>query len=88
VVWEFLAFIIVAAKSRKAVEDAEDETGTDVDTHDTTYVIWLIFLMLWVYPSVGFVMEVHKGIMSRETYPREEFSCCCINNRNIRNPQY
>ena len=36
-----------------------------------------IAMVLIIYPHVGFVHEVKSGILSRETYPREEFSCCC-----------
>ena len=32
----------------------------------------------FLYPHIGFIMEVKKGIMTRDTYPREEFSCCCV----------
>lgn len=30
-----------------------------------------------VYPHVAYLSEVHRGILTRETYPREEYSCCC-----------
>lgn len=36
---------------------------------------------LFLYPHIGFIMEVKKGIMTRETYPREEYSCCCVTAR-------
>jgi hypothetical protein len=32
---------------------------------------------LYMSPGIGFIMEVRNGTMSRETYPREEYSCCC-----------
>lgn len=32
---------------------------------------------LYLYPLIGLIMEIKKGIMSRETYPREAYSCCC-----------
>lgn len=32
---------------------------------------------LYLYPLIGLNMEIKKGIMSRETYPREAYSCCC-----------
>lgn len=37
----------------------------------------LLFVSLNIYPCVGFIVEVRKGIMSKETYPREEYSCFC-----------
>jgi len=36
--------------------------------------IWAIF----VYPTVGLILEIKKGIMSKENYPREAYSCCCV----------
>ena len=33
---------------------------------------------IWIYPHVGFIEQVCKGIMSKDTYAREEFSCCCV----------
>jgi uncharacterized membrane protein HdeD (DUF308 family) len=42
------------------------------------YCIWTLVAILWVYPSIAFIIEVRKGIMTRETYPREEYSCCCF----------
>jgi len=36
------------------------------------------FVLLWIYPSVFLTVEIKKGIMTKETYPREEMSCCCV----------
>lgn len=46
-----------------------------------TYVLTAIFTLLWVYPSVFLSVEIKKGIMTKETYPREEMSCCCVDRR-------
>eukprot|EP00529_Nitzschia_sp_RCC80_P031977 CAMPEP_0113459552 /NCGR_PEP_ID=MMETSP0014_2-20120614/10514_1 /TAXON_ID=2857 /ORGANISM="Nitzschia sp." /LENGTH=218 /DNA_ID=CAMNT_0000351145 /DNA_START=91 /DNA_END=747 /DNA_ORIENTATION=+ /assembly_acc=CAM_ASM_000159 len=43
------------------------------------YIIQAIVTMLWCYPFFGLINEIKKGIMSKETYPREEYSCCCTN---------
>jgi hypothetical protein len=32
-----------------------------------------------IAPMIRFIKEVRSGIMSPETYPRENFSCCCTN---------
>jgi hypothetical protein len=37
-----------------------------------------VVMCLYVYPHIGFIVQVYKGIMSRETYPREEYCCCCV----------
>ena len=36
---------------------------------------------LWIYPHIVFCVEVRSGVLCRETYGREEFSCCCIAKR-------
>lgn len=41
----------------------------------------IVFACLWtalfLYPTVGLIVEINKGIMSEKTYPREAYSCCC-----------
>lgn len=32
---------------------------------------------LYLYPVVGLILEIKSGVMSKETYPREAYSCCC-----------
>jgi len=41
-------------------------------------VFTAFFVLLWIYPSVFLTVEIKKGIMTKETYPREEMSCCCV----------
>lgn len=31
----------------------------------------------FLYPHVAYVYEIHRGILSRASYPREERCCCC-----------
>ena len=59
----------------------------ELDTTTTEYRVpigWLIFQFvitcLWIYPYGGLIYEIKQGIMSYETYPREEYSCCCVDN--------
>jgi hypothetical protein len=42
------------------------------------FIFSAIVTALWIYPHIGLIVEIKKGIMSRETYPREEYSCCCV----------
>lgn len=37
-----------------------------------------VTMILWVYPHVGFIVQVGKGIMTKDNYAREEYSCCCV----------
>jgi len=31
-----------------------------------------------IYPNLAYVIEVKRGILTKETYPREQRSCCCV----------
>lgn len=33
---------------------------------------------LWLYPHILLVIYIHNGIMSKENYPYERQSCCCV----------
>jgi hypothetical protein len=39
-----------------------------------------LFAALFMYPTIGLIVEIKKGIMSEKTYPREAYSCCCAPN--------
>lgn len=56
--------------------------STDPTLNPTTqYVVGIIGSIigygLYLYPIIGLTSEIKNGIMSRETYPREAYSCCC-----------
>ena len=40
-------------------------------------VVYGIVMLLWIYPSFFLASEIRKGIMTKETYKRESYSCCC-----------
>jgi hypothetical protein len=79
--WLVVAYFVGIYFSVSALNDINDAlelNGEDaVSQPIITYVISGILTAIWVYPHVGFVMEVKNGIMSLETYPREKYSCCC-----------
>jgi len=43
-----------------------------------TLVVSGVISALFLYPHVGLIIELNNGIMTPETYPREEMSCCCV----------
>jgi len=43
------------------------------------WITELIVTALWLYPQVGLILEIKKGILSPETYEQEKYSCCCMN---------
>ena len=38
----------------------------------------LLFAGFFAYPHGFFIKEVRAGIMTKENYPNEEYSCCCV----------
>jgi len=83
VVWMMIQYIASIIITEKSLNSMEDVTGKDYATPIPYYVVQLIITILFIYPHVGFINEVKSGIMSRETYPREEYSCCCVNRNRI-----
>ena len=62
-----------------AVEVQSDYWVDDTNTALIIQIICNVFLCgLYIYPVVGLIVEIKKGIMSKETYPREAYSCCTI----------
>ena len=45
------------------------------------YAVSAIVVAFFVYPHVGLIMEIQQGIMTPETYLREDYSCCCATRR-------
>ena len=61
-----------------AVEVQSDYWVDDTNTALIIQIICNVFLCgLYIYPVVGLIVEIKKGIMSKETYQREAYSCCC-----------
>mmetsp|Transcript_4571 Transcript_4571/g.6748 ORF Transcript_4571/g.6748 Transcript_4571/m.6748 type:complete len:224 (-) Transcript_4571:207-878(-) len=85
-IWYVVEYIISVANAFiycSAWEDEiEEKHGNYVDAECNVppgiVITGLAITIIWIYPHVGFVKEVKAGTMSEETYPREEFSCCCV----------
>lgn len=83
VVWLVIAFVLGIFFGLKFCYDYCDDYS---DSYSYCYcyinfpgvISALAAMCLFAYPHIGFISQVRKGIMSRETYPREEFSCCCV----------
>jgi len=37
-----------------------------------------VMTCLLIYPHVGFLVQIRKDVQSKETCPREQYSCCCV----------
>eukprot|EP00934_Nitzschia_sp_Nitz4_P000105 Nitzschia sp. Nitz4//scaffold109_size72162//39281//39898//NITZ4_005849-RA/size72162-processed-gene-0.14-mRNA-1//1//CDS//3329532772//105//frame0 len=73
IIWTLLDCLNVASAAKKINDYVSDVTLTIVGN----IISSIIFGALCIYPHAGFCKEVHEGIMTYETYPREEHSCCC-----------
>jgi hypothetical protein len=85
IIWLLVSYIasiiisIVTIDEINAISPDDTEFGYDI----RTYVISGLYTILFMYPHIGFIHEVKSGIMSAETYPREESSCCCVTQRRM-----
>jgi heme/copper-type cytochrome/quinol oxidase subunit 2 len=78
VAWLVAVFFVTIIVDIVYVQKVNDEQ-TDINMRVPVFGWFIngVITALIVYPHVGLMMEIKKGIMSKETYPREAFSCCC-----------
>lgn len=91
IIWSVIGYILYIVYSQEGLNiilDTADESDTffnDFDDLETIirvsayvgYGVLGVITALWIYPSVFFINEIRSGVMSAETYKREEYSCCC-----------
>jgi hypothetical protein len=80
IIWllvNYIASIIIQVATIDEINDLEPDDD-EIRYNIAYYVIQALVVILFMYPHIGFIQEVKSGIMSAETYPREEFSCCCV----------
>lgn len=76
--WYVANFIAGTIISLNTINEMNEIATTDVTyTAVPSIILGAVVAMLFMYPHIGFMYEVKNGIMSFETYPREEYSCCC-----------
>jgi hypothetical protein len=72
IVWTVVQTVIGIVFQAKAYTDY----GYSYPIYDAVMRIGVSGLL--IYPLAIFIHEVKRGVMSKETYPREEHSCCCV----------
>jgi hypothetical protein len=75
-VGSFIGGTIVSINLANDVNDQTDDGAPELMVVPNI-IVSAVITMLFMYPHIGFMYEVKVGIMSYETYPREEYSCCC-----------
>ena len=78
-VGSFIGGAVILVQTSNQVEEAADVNLLVIPN----IVVSAVITMLFMYPHIGFMYEVKVGIMSAETYPREEYSCCCVASRRL-----
>ena len=73
----YIAGIYLTIRLSNGFQEKFGTPFTDAGTGLIAHVLGGLFTLLFIYPHVGFIMEVNSGTMSKETYHREEASCCC-----------
>mmetsp|Transcript_57414 Transcript_57414/g.69086 ORF Transcript_57414/g.69086 Transcript_57414/m.69086 type:complete len:170 (-) Transcript_57414:180-689(-) len=72
VIWAAVGFIYFIVFTQIAAE------GWSIALYAVNYISRGLITCLWIYPSVFLFKEISSGVMSAETYKREEQSCCCV----------
>jgi hypothetical protein len=83
IIWYVVDVILYIIFLMKQVDDINNVDGiTEAYRYPIgSFVVYAVVAALWIYPHAGLILEIKRGIMSRETYPREEYSCCCVDKR-------
>jgi hypothetical protein len=85
-IWVLVSMILYSCGIFGAIQYNIWLVGIALVLHLTDIVMALIGVNIvgaviagtFAYPHIFFIMEVRKGIMSRENYHNEEQSCCCV----------
>jgi hypothetical protein len=77
----YISFMILAMQLNSELEAPYELADQELASPVPGFLFNGLLTALFMYPHLGFITEVRAGIMTRETYAREEFSCCCTSRR-------
>jgi hypothetical protein len=78
---DYISYIILAMKLNEDLQEPYESVDKVPDSPVPLFLINGLIIALFMYPHLGFITEVRAGTMTRETYAREEYSCCCTERR-------
>ena len=83
IVWEIIGYIVGIVIAVGAYDDLDEEYEGDEEivVPVFSFAVGAVIVAILIYPHAGLIYEIKKGIMSHETYVREERSCCCVTRR-------
>lgn len=79
IVWSVASMAAETSIQYSTWSAADDLTKADesLDSLIPGLIASIVGTLLFVYAHVMLIREIKTGIMSRETYEREKYSCCC-----------
>jgi hypothetical protein len=84
IVWliaTLIASIFILRNMYEALEPVYATTPNHLEMTSPAAILVGIALVVtaMIYPNLAYVLEVKRGILTKETYPREQRCCCCVN---------
>lgn len=74
---DYISFLILATRLYAELEDTYASIPKEPMSPLPGFIFNGLLTGIFMYPHLGFITEVRAGILTKDTYPREEFSCCC-----------
>lgn len=70
----------------ETIEEAEEDDDIIINPFEPIFEYPEFFfkgliVACYLYPHIGFISEVKSGILNADTYPREQYACCCPHHR-------
>jgi hypothetical protein len=74
---DYISFMILEMKLNEDMQESYESVDEVPPSPVPGFLFFGLLTALCMYPHLGFITEVRAGIMTRENYARERYSCCC-----------
>lgn len=74
---DFVVFCFLALDLYEDMTSTLAEVNMVAASPVLSFVLNGVLTLLFLYPQIGFLIECRLGIMTSETYAREDYCCCC-----------
>lgn len=84
VLWTLINYLVTVVNfsfTLREIDEYEHGQILPVGQFVARFVVRAIVATFYIYPHLVFIKEVSAGILSKETLPREDYSCCCPTTR-------
>ena len=80
---DYIMFMMLVMQFEEDLQDPYESVGAEPASPVPSFILNAVIVACFLYPHLAFIIEVRNGIMTRETYAREEYSCCCAERRPL-----